>query len=170
MWCLNFLPDSLTFLLEGILVRQDFGLKLASIGQVIMQAARPRVLLAPLQVKPQNLPPTSAAATYHSLHVYFQVQQWKGVDETISTEEWGWKSCEGLLVPVVTHLPPAPKALLHVIRCNCSTDCSSLRCSCRKNNLECSPACGQCRGSACNQMNLKAVVKMEMIHGLPVFC
>ena len=100
------------------------------------------------QVQPQNLPPTSAAATYHSLRVYFQVQQWKGVDATMSTEEWGWKSCGGLLVPVITHLPPAPEALLHVIRCNCSTDCSSLRCSCRKNNLECSPACGQCRGSA----------------------
>ena len=70
------------------------------------------------QVQPQNLPPTSAAATYHS--VCFQVQQWKGVDETMSTEEWGWKSCEGLLVPVMTHLPPAPEALLHVIRCNCS--------------------------------------------------
>ena len=34
------------------------------------------------QVQPQNLPPTSAAATYHGLRVYFQVQQWKGVDET----------------------------------------------------------------------------------------
>ena len=101
------------------------------------------------QVQPQNLPPTSAAATYHSLRVYFQVQQWKGVDATMSTEEWGWKSCEGLLVPVITHLPPAPEALLHVIGCNCFTDCSSLRCSCRKNNRECSPACGQCKGSAC---------------------
>ena len=90
------------------------------------------------QVQPQNLPPTSAAATYHSLRVSFQVQQWKGVDETMSTEEWGWKSCEGLLVPAMTHLPPAPEALLHVIRCNCFTDCS--RCSCRKSNLECSPA------------------------------
>ena len=28
-------------------------------------------------VKPQTLPPTSAAAKYHSLRVYFQVQQWK---------------------------------------------------------------------------------------------
>ena len=29
-------------------------------------------------VKPQALPPTSAAAKYHSLHVYLQVQEWKG--------------------------------------------------------------------------------------------
>ena len=50
------------------------------------------------------------------------------------------------LVPVMTHLPPAPDALLRVIRCNCSTDCSSLRCSCRRNNR--SAACGQCKGTA----------------------
>ena len=99
------------------------------------------------QVQPQNLPPTSATATYHSLRVYFQVQQWKGVDATMSMTEWEWKSCEGLLVPVITRLPPAPEALLHVISCDCSTDCSSLRCSYRKNNLACSPACCQCRGS-----------------------
>ena len=48
--CLNFVPDSLKLLLEEILVGKDVGLKLASIGQAIMQAARPRVLLAPLQV------------------------------------------------------------------------------------------------------------------------
>ena len=35
----------------------------------------------------QVQPPASAAATYHSLRVYFQVQQWKGVVETMSTEE-----------------------------------------------------------------------------------
>ena len=101
------------------------------------------------QVQPQSLPPTPAAAMYHSLRVYFQVQQWKGVGETMSTEEWGWKACDGVFLPVMTHLPPAPEALLRVIRCNCSTDCSSLKCTCRKHNLECSAACGQCRGSGC---------------------
>ena len=29
-------------------------------------------------IQPQTLPPTSAAAKYHSLRVYFQIQQWKG--------------------------------------------------------------------------------------------
>ena len=48
--CFNFVPDSLKLLLEGILVGKDVSLKLASIGQAIMQAARPRVLFAPLQV------------------------------------------------------------------------------------------------------------------------
>ena len=29
-------------------------------------------------IHPQTLPPTSAAAKYHSLHIYFQIQEWKG--------------------------------------------------------------------------------------------
>ena len=41
-------------------------------------------------VHPQTLPPTSAAAKYHSLHVYFQVQEWKGSD--LNLLEWGWEN------------------------------------------------------------------------------
>ena len=48
--CLDFLPDTLKLLLQGILTGKDISTKLASIGQAIMQAARPRVPLAPLQV------------------------------------------------------------------------------------------------------------------------
>ena len=53
------------------------------------------------------------------------------------------------VVPVMTLLPPAPDELLRVIRCNCTTDCSTARCSCRKHSLECSPACVQCRDIGC---------------------
>jgi hypothetical protein len=37
-----------------------------------------------------------------------------------------------------------------VIRCNCQTDCSTMRCSCKKHGLRCSIACGNCR----NQLKL----------------
>ena len=33
---------------------------------------------------------------------------------------------------VSMNLPPAPESLLHLIRRNCSSDCSSMRCICRK--------------------------------------
>ena len=46
----NFLPTSVNVFLEGIIMGKDVDLKRASIGQAIMQAARPRVLLAPLQI------------------------------------------------------------------------------------------------------------------------
>ena len=49
-------------------------------------------------------------------------------------------------------LGPAPENLLRVIRCNCMADCSTLRCTCKKHNIECSPACGNCRGSGCTNI------------------
>ena len=48
--CINFLPQTLRSLLEGLIKGKGAQTKIASIGQAIMQAARPRVLLAPLQV------------------------------------------------------------------------------------------------------------------------
>ena len=48
--CYNFLSTSVKVFLEGIIMGKDVDLKRASIGQAIMQAARPRVLLAPLQI------------------------------------------------------------------------------------------------------------------------
>ena len=61
----------------------------------------------------------------------------------------GWRRMEIYSRAVMTDLPSAPEDLLCIIRCNCTTDCSTTRCSCRKHNVECSPACGQCRGVGC---------------------
>ena len=47
---LAFLPDSLQVLLRNMFVGKKVDVKLASIGQAIMHAIRPRVLLAPLQL------------------------------------------------------------------------------------------------------------------------
>lgn len=47
---MKFLPDLLQLLLKNIFVGKDTGLKLASIGQAIIQAARPRSVTAPLQI------------------------------------------------------------------------------------------------------------------------
>lgn len=100
-------------------------------------------------VKPQALPPTSSAAEYHSLRVYLQVQEWKGSRNELCPTEWGWQECDEGFVPLQTSLPPAPEHLLRVIRCNCQADCSTLRCTCKKHNIECTTACGHCKGSGC---------------------
>ena len=47
---LSYLPESLCLLLRSIMTGKDIDLKVASIGQAIMQAARPRVIIAPLQL------------------------------------------------------------------------------------------------------------------------
>ena len=40
-------------------------------------------------IHPQTLPPTSAAAKYHSLLVYFQILEWKGSGDEIRPLKWG---------------------------------------------------------------------------------
>ena len=72
---------------------------------------------------------------YHSLRVYYQVQQWKGTACELLPQEWGWEENDGGLVPVQTDIPPAPQKLLQVIRCLCKIDCSSLRCTCKKHGV-----------------------------------
>ena len=47
---LDFLPPCLRQFLETLFCGKDTSTKVASIGQAIMQAARPRILLAPLQI------------------------------------------------------------------------------------------------------------------------
>ena len=100
-------------------------------------------------IKPQTLPPTSVAAKYHSRRVFFQIQQWKSLTCNVVPEQWGWKIKDDVLFPKQTDLPPAPEDPLRFIRCNCMTDCSTMKCSCRKNSLDCSAAYGHCRGSGC---------------------
>lgn len=46
----NFLPESLRLLLEALFVGKNVRTKTASIGQAVIQAARPQVLLALLQI------------------------------------------------------------------------------------------------------------------------
>ena len=104
-------------------------------------------------VQPENLPPTSSAAKYHSLRVYLQVQIWKGKSRHgphLHPQNLGWKAVDGKLVPMQCDMDVAPKALLKVVRCNCRMGCDTLRCSCRKAGLECSTGCGECRGICAN--------------------
>lgn len=47
---LEFIPEQLRLFLSILFVGKDVDLQLASVGQVIIQATRPRVILAPLQL------------------------------------------------------------------------------------------------------------------------
>ena len=100
-------------------------------------------------IQPKTLPPISVASKFHSLCVYYQVQEWKGAGDGLLPEEWGWKESEEMFVPVTTDLLPAPDDLLRIIRCNCHTDCGTMRCSCKKHGIACSIVCGNCKGSGC---------------------
>ena len=86
------------------------------------------------QVDPKSLPPTSAAAKFSSWRVFLQVNQWKDPQCYLLAEEWGWVLKDTGLHPVLTDMPPAPAELLKIIRCNCTTDCGTARCTCK--NME----------------------------------
>lgn len=100
-------------------------------------------------VQIHTLPPTSAAARFHSMRVYLQVQEWMGLKVAMDPTDYGWKLEHGILVPVTTDLPAAPADVLKVIRCTCKSGCDTKRCSCRKHGLECTSGCGECRGVGC---------------------
>jgi hypothetical protein len=117
-----------------------------------LQRFHQKVASSTVCVQPRILPPTSSSAKYHSQRVYHQVQEWSGVH--LRAEDWGWKTNNGMMVPVHTDLKPAPDNLLEAINCNCKADCGTLRCSCRKHGLECSPACGECKGLLCSTVTL----------------
>jgi len=93
-------------------------------------------------IQPQKLPPSAAAPRFHRLRVYLQEKQRQGEDAEMLIEDWGWKVIGDQLVPVAADLPPAPDSLVQLIRCNCLSDCRTMRCICRKNGMQCSPACG----------------------------
>ena len=48
-----------------------------------------KVLVNNNVLEAKSLPPTSAAAKYHTMRIYCQVLEWKG--ETVDPLEWGWK-------------------------------------------------------------------------------
>jgi len=92
---------------------------------------------------------TSTEVKFHSLAVFFQIQQWKGSQNRFVPVKWGWRESGTGLVPIQTDLSPAPDELLRVVGYNCKIDCSSTRCLCRKRNMKCSHAFINCRRSGC---------------------
>ena len=110
------------------------------------------------KIRPEALPPTERAAHFHSLRVYYQLQDWNTLHKNnLNPENWGWKIEGGSYVPIMTDKPPAPNDILNVIRCNCKVTtknpCGSNICSCRASGLNCVAACGDCRGSECRNLS-----------------
>ena len=106
------------------------GTKEESLNTLWLHKYHDKVATSLTQVQPQNLPPTCGAAKYHSERVFLQICQWKDPDCEMQPELWGWHITETGYHPIATDLPPAPEELLKIIRCNCTTDCSSARFSC----------------------------------------
>ena len=103
-----------------------------------------KVCAAKSFVTPERLPPTISATKFHSLRSYLQVMLWMDMADGMEVTEWGWDLQGNSLIPVMMDTNPAPEAILKMIHCNCSTGCSTHKCSCRKQGLNCSHVCGRC--------------------------
>ena len=117
-------------------------------------------------VKPEQLPPTVNAATYHILRNHLQIVHWATLMHTEKIpEDWGWRVNNGKYTPILTDLPVAPEDLLKVIKCGCSITssrpCSTQICTCFKHGLTCVPACKNCCGDQCENIESQCTAEVS---------
>lgn len=111
-------------------------------------------------VQPEKLPPTERAGYFHGLRAHHQIMNWSLLEDefNISPVEWCWKKEHNLLVPIMTHIEIASDGLAKVIRCKCKSSaknpCGTKICTCRKYGLPCVSACGDRRGTECNNIEV----------------
>ncbi len=93
-----------------------------------------------------RLPPTVGALRQHIMRVHIQAYVWG--QSAISQQTFldplknGYhKDTCDQLKPTTTDILPAAKAIIEMVRCQCKTECSSQRCSCRAKNLTCTDLC-----------------------------
>lgn len=107
---------------------------------------------------PEAWPPTTDAAQLHIQRANYQTLLWRQANVPIpalpSPTSSGWESVDGALKPVLTTLPPIPKACSEIVFCGCTKGCVAKNCSCRKVSLPCCAAC-KCSEGQVNCTNRK---------------
>ena len=95
--------------------------------------------------------PAAAATKYHFYRFNLQIMKWQDTSNSLKPEEWGWRlsSPRNMYLPIMTGTSPAPENLLKMARCQCTSGCESLRCSCCRNGVPYSFACEECKGALC---------------------
>ena len=101
------------------------------------------------QAKSQQLPPTQAALHQVALRTPFQLLVCNNdivpnpVLPSLEGFGWKWEEDKKAWIPVMTTLPPAPEAIIFLVKCKCTKEgCSNNRCKCRKAGLTCTDLCG----------------------------
>ena len=93
----------------------------------------------PLPVVPA-VPPTTSALQHAILPAHYQAMIWENdhiaLPEIPSPEGYVWRTNDSsdefsTWKPVMSTLPPAPDAVLHLVKCGCiNTRCATKRCQC----------------------------------------
>ena len=99
-----------------------------------------------------KLPSTIGALELHIKRVCLQSRVWYQAtvmhQQPFELQQFGYyKDTVGQLLPVTTQVLPGPQAIIELVRYQCKTNCSTLKCSCRCNNLPYTELCdtnGEC--------------------------
>ena len=78
---------------ERALVSLYGGAKVEGLGVLRYRRFCDKISKGTSHVVPRTLSPTSAAAMYHSLRVYYHVMYWKGKCDSMKPEDWGMAHC-----------------------------------------------------------------------------
>ena len=110
------------------------------------------------QAQSDKLPPTQAALHQAILRGHFQLVVWDKDTEPNpvlpSPSDYGWVMENAEWVPVMTTLPPAPEAVIELVKCGCSKErCSTNRCQCRRAGLLCTDLCSCSDDSECENQH-----------------
>ncbi|CAB3982956.1 Hypothetical predicted protein [Paramuricea clavata] len=98
------------------------------------------------------LPPTNGSWKKHILRAHCQCVVWEQdlivCPMTTDPLMFGWIKEVDHLVPQLSKIPPAPTAVVELVRCTCGASnpiavnkCTSGRCSCKLNSLVCTELC-----------------------------
>ena len=101
------------------------------------------------QAKSERLPPTLAALQQAILRAHYQLLVWnsdRNPNPALPSPKdfgWEWKEEDKAWIPVMTTLPPAPEAIIHLVKCRCVKErYTTKRCQCRKAGMNCTDLCG----------------------------
>ena len=74
---------------KGALVSLYGDLQIEDLNLLRYRKFANRVMTSSSFVQVYTLPPTSKAAKYHNMRVYYQVQEWTKTDNTLLPKDWG---------------------------------------------------------------------------------
>ena len=123
-------------------------------------------LFSKKQLVSQKLPPTRGALKEVIARAHYQAMVWyqDNVPEPRlpPANEYGWKVEGERLVSIPTVEPPAPSAVIHLIKCGCKKNKCQSHCSCRSQNLNCSELC-MCGADeeVCNNVSLGNILRLD---------
>jgi len=105
----------------------------------------------------EMLPPTRSALLPHIIRANYVTMRDKSYPSNHPAlppiEGNGWSLQNDAYVPLTSLYPPAPVAVIELVKCGCKTGCAMAGCSCFKNGLPCTPLCKCYSGDCANKTN-----------------